>query len=276
MPAQRFQSFWHGPPLTPLEQLSLRSFVDLGHQVVLYAYDPPVGVPPGVVVEPADSIVPRSASFVLPGYDSQGGFIAFSNRFRFELLFQRGGWWVDLDVVCLRSDMPAPETFFALEQRGERPCEAGSAVLRFPPGHEMMRRCSEETRRLADAVRRRPRGAEQSDFGLLGANVVERVAAELGLCDEAAEPGICYPLHWSEVRKLLSLETAAEIRERVDASWMIHLWSSNLRAASGDRWSAPPPGSFLGELYERHAIELPRRSLARSLAEAVRRLHRRP
>lgn len=60
MPPQRFQSFWHGRPLSAYEQLALRSFLDLGHEFVLFTYDAELEVPAGVRVERAESVLPRA------------------------------------------------------------------------------------------------------------------------------------------------------------------------------------------------------------------------
>ena len=35
-------------------------------------------------------------------YRDNGSYAGFANFFRYELLRKRGGWWVDLDTICLR------------------------------------------------------------------------------------------------------------------------------------------------------------------------------
>ncbi len=42
---------------------------------------------------------PSSRIFKYTGYDTYAG---FSNFFRYKLLLDRGGWWVDADTICLR------------------------------------------------------------------------------------------------------------------------------------------------------------------------------
>ena len=42
----RFQTFWHGSPLSPYQQLCLKSFVDHGHELTLYSYHS-IDVPAG-------------------------------------------------------------------------------------------------------------------------------------------------------------------------------------------------------------------------------------
>jgi hypothetical protein len=266
VPAQRFQTFWHGRPLSAYEQLALRSFVDHGHEIVVYSYDARLAVPPGIAVERADAVLPRDDAYVLEGYDAQGGFVAFSNEFRFALLAERGGWWVDLDVVCLRREIPDVEIFLAVEQMGGKPCEVNNAVLRFPAGHPLMARCAAASRELGARLRSRPEGVSRRDFATLGAAVLERETAALGLCAAASGPELCYPIHWSEVASLLRPREGERLAARTADAWMVHLWSSQLAALGLDRRWAPPAGSYLARLFERHGIVLPPRPLAQRLS----------
>ena len=55
-------SLWIGQ-LTPLEQLCIRSFVAHGHPYHLYTYDEIENVPPGVTIQDASQILPRSTIF---------------------------------------------------------------------------------------------------------------------------------------------------------------------------------------------------------------------
>ncbi len=94
------QSLWIGSALSTMERLSLTSFVAAGHNVHLYTYDDVAGVPEGVELRDANAILPRSRIFRYAEHDTVSG---FSNFFRYKLLLERGGWWVDTDVVCLTS-----------------------------------------------------------------------------------------------------------------------------------------------------------------------------
>ncbi len=282
MRAQEFQSFWHGPPLSPYEQLSLRSFLDNGHEFVLWTYDRTLLAPAGVRLAPAEEILPREEAFVLEGYDVQGGFVAFSNLFRFELLSRLGGWWVDLDMVCLRSEIPDFEIFMALERTGAKPCEVGSAALRSPAGHALARRCASECRAVAQRLKQKGAGLTPRDFGQLGATLLERSTAELGLCALAREPTSCYPVHWSEAGRFFSPACRAELEARVADSLMVHLWNEVLISSRRDKGRPPRRGSWLRARFDRHQIVFPPRSPAQrlsdlldDLARALRRARRR-
>jgi len=81
-----------------MEKLSLNSFLKNGHEVHLYAYDEVFGVPDGVLVKDGNTILP-STEFDYRRFINNGTFADF---FRYRLLFEKGGWWVDTDLVCLR------------------------------------------------------------------------------------------------------------------------------------------------------------------------------
>src|SRR5258706_1862824 len=93
------QGLWIGGSLSTMERLSIKSFLANGHAYHLYAYDDVAGVPPGAVVKDGNQILPSSLIFRCKQNKS---FAAFSDFFRYKLLLEKGGWWVDLDVVCLK------------------------------------------------------------------------------------------------------------------------------------------------------------------------------
>jgi hypothetical protein len=253
-----FQSFWHGPPPSPYERLAMKSFLDHGHQFTLFTYDETLDVPAGVRIEDAGSVIPHDDAFVLKGYDNQGGFVAFSNLFRYELMARFGGWWVDLDVICLTAKIPTFETFFALE-RAASSCEVGTSVLHFSPGDPLMVACAAECRRRGEQLR--ASGASRSNFGSLGPQLLRQTAERLGRCSEAQQPATCCPLPWTEAEKFSSPSHAAEVKERASKSLMVHLFNEARTWALLSKDRAPPKSSFLGELFDRHGVRFPPRPL---------------
>jgi hypothetical protein len=110
-------SLWIGDKLSVNELLTLKSFVAHGHDFVLWSYsDLSANLPVGVELKDANQIIPFSSAFRYPskgfldwGKGSWGG---FSDIFRYQLLHEYGGWWVDMDVTCLRQfDFDSPYFF---------------------------------------------------------------------------------------------------------------------------------------------------------------------
>ena len=100
------QFLWVGPGLSPLESLCLQSFLATGYEVHLYTYADLVGIPHGVVVKDGNDILSEGEIFRGAG-DKGGSYAPFADRFRYNLLYQKGGWWFDTDHVSIRL-LPEP------------------------------------------------------------------------------------------------------------------------------------------------------------------------
>src|SRR4051794_38380380 len=111
------QGLWIGPELSIMEQLSIASFLHNGHEYHLYVYDAVKNVPAGTVIDDANEILPASRIFQ---YKHQASYAGFANFFRYKLLLDRGGWWVDTDVICLKHFDFADEYVFATEADAKR------------------------------------------------------------------------------------------------------------------------------------------------------------
>jgi hypothetical protein len=133
------QSLWIGGSLTSMERLAIASFLANGHVVHLYCYEEPMGVPAGAVLKDAGEILPRSRVFTYAAGFAQGSYAAFSNFFRYKLLLERGGWWVDTDMVCLRPFDFTDDRLWATE-RADPPQElmVSTSIIKAPPGDALM------------------------------------------------------------------------------------------------------------------------------------------
>ena len=126
------QGLWVGGRLSALERLCIRSFCAHGHEFHLYHYDELRNVPQvdGLRVISGEEILPRTAIF---RYRKNNSLAGFGDRFRWELMRQKGGWHTDLDVVCMR-----PLDFAADVVMGYRfDGDINSALMKFPRGHFM-------------------------------------------------------------------------------------------------------------------------------------------
>jgi len=57
------QGLWIGPELSVMEQLSVVSFLQNGHEYQLYVYEEPKNIPAGTVIKDANEILPSSSIF---------------------------------------------------------------------------------------------------------------------------------------------------------------------------------------------------------------------
>tara|TARA_A100001011_G_C14318801_1_gene849384 strand:- start:902 stop:1657 length:756 start_codon:yes stop_codon:yes gene_type:complete len=92
------QSLWIGGDLSKMEQLSIQSFLDNNHEYHLYVYDNVNNVPKGTIIKDANEILNKNEIFRY----KNGSVSAFSNLFRFTMLYKKGGYWADTDLICLK------------------------------------------------------------------------------------------------------------------------------------------------------------------------------
>lgn len=146
---------WIGPVLSALELLCLRSFTAMGHEFHLWLYEPlDQALPVGVIQKPAASILPADAIFRYQHGNEfghgKGSLAGFSDLFRYQLLYQKGGWWADMDVTCLKPlDFQQPYIF-----RCHDALPAVGNLIKCPPGSALMKACFEETLAKVDAENR--------------------------------------------------------------------------------------------------------------------------
>ena len=129
------QGLWIGERLQTMERLSIASFLANGHEYHLYTYQEVADVPAGVQVRDANAIVPASAIFQYREYASYAG---FANFFRYKLLLERGGWWADMDAICLRPFVANQEYVFSSERDAQGRQFVNNGVLHAPAGAEIL------------------------------------------------------------------------------------------------------------------------------------------
>jgi hypothetical protein len=238
--AQTFQSFWAGGPLTPYESFCLTSFIAHGHRFDLYTYDRSIVVPEGVRVCDASEVLAADAFFVYEDGFGKGSPAAFANVFRYKLLADKGGWWVDTDVVCRSDYIPAFTEFMAWEDAHVVNC----AILHFSSGHPLMIHCMEETMRLGRQVR----------WGDTGPRLLTRMVEELGYSAQVLPSSICYPVHYMEALDLLRPSQVAALQARTKSAFFVHLWNAVLHHNEVQKHLRPPQGSLLREWVDQYPV----------------------
>ena len=214
-----------------MEQLSVASFLQHGHEYHLYVYDAVKNVPAGVVIKDANEILPASRIFQ---YKHQASYAGFANYFRYKLLLERGGWWVDTDVVCLKPFDFADEYVFASENdvKGDA---ISSGVIKAPARSEVMAYAWE----VCDT-----KDPQQLKWGETGPRLMTEAVGRFSL-EQYKKP--CHyfnPVDYMDWRRVLDAETDRLLHED---SYAIHLWNEMWRAAGQDKNARYDPKC----LYER-------------------------
>ncbi len=235
---EAIQSLWIGAALSALERLSIGSFLRHGHPYHLYVYEEPAGVPAGTSVRDAAEILPRSRVFQ---YRDRPSYAGFANFFRYKLLLERGGWWADTDVVCLRPfEFPSPYVF-ASEPHPAAPM-ISPAVIKAP-----------EASPLLDHAWRtcQSRDPGRLTWGETGPRLMDEAVRRYSLEAAAADVAAFCPLPAPAWRTVL--DPAAEWRP-TDASSAIHLWNEMWRRHGQDKDLSYPRGCLYEQLKSRYGV----------------------
>ena len=85
--------------------------------------------------------------------------------------------------------------------------------------------------------------------------LLTRLAREYGLLGGVSPLAASYPVQSKDALQLLLPAHCEEIRSRIRNVPFLHMWNEMFRRAVVVPWMAPPPGSLLAELFERHGIQ---------------------
>ena len=141
------QGLWVNGSLNNLQCLCIKSFLSNGHDFHLYTYNSEIEAPLGTTIIYAGEIIPEKDIFL----DERGGLSTFADMFRYELLYIKGGWWVDMDIVCLRSFDFKSDYIFGSEYvnfAGNSKPIINIGVMKVPPKSDIMQYCKDTANKV--------------------------------------------------------------------------------------------------------------------------------
>lgn len=234
------QGFWTGPPLTPLHWACLRSFVNCGHQFVLYSYET-LAAPEGVCVKDARQIISEEEIFYFDNPETRTRDIApFADYFRLRLLHDVGGWYCDVDTVCLSSRLPAGPRVWARQCPELNLDSVSNGQLFFEKGDPLVVALLEECEKRLSHIERRES---------LGPLLISSVLKAWNLPrDMGATAATFYPIRWIEVFMLWLPEFRVAVEERLKGAAFLPLYQSFPVYIGLDPQKRPPAGSYLSSL----------------------------
>ena len=226
------QGLWIGDALSTMERLSIMSFLAHGHEYHLYVYGTVSNVPPGTRLKPAGEILPESMIFQYTQYPTYAG---FANSFRYKLLLDRGGWWADMDAICLRPFDLEEEYVFGSELTAEGHTTPTNAFIKSPAGSEVMNYAWEQCR---------AKDPRQLTWGETGPRLVNEAIRKFSLVRFIQDYTIFTPVSHFEWERLVEPGWTGEFDASTRA---LHLWNEKWRRAGRDKNANYPQNS----LYER-------------------------
>jgi len=213
---------WVGDYLSTMERLALQSHLNVGHKCHLWVYEDVKNVPEGIVVEDGNEILPMSEIFTYQTDEGKGSVSAFSNLFRYVLIHERGGWWCDTDVVCLREFLFQNEYVFATEKADEDKSYAQitTCVFKCPPKSDLMKYC-------IDVINQKDRS--KLKWGEIGPLLLSEAAIMTNKSSFASDIDTFCPIHWFDVEKIVMDDMP------IPNSTAVHLWNEMWRRNSMDK-----------------------------------------
>jgi hypothetical protein len=207
------QSLWTGARLSVMEQLSIRSFLHHGHPFHLYTIGQVDGVPAGTavhsiseVVSPGEIAGGEHNDRRAEGHDGHRG-DASLEAFRYKVLLARGGWWTDLDCVCIRPLEFRDEHVLGHTREPDGRRRVATALMKSPVGSPLMEYCWERSRQ---PDRWAPVWGDAGPH-LVG-EALERVPVPVRILEPAAFCPIDYWQVWQLIRERQMPERCSAIR----------------------------------------------------------------
>jgi mannosyltransferase OCH1-like enzyme len=222
-----------------MEYLSLASFLANGHPYHLYVYDDVKHIPAGTIVEDANAVLPASMIFKYRDFDSYAG---FSNYFRYKLLLERGGWWVDTDVVCLRPFDFEDDYVFASQISSCGAEEIANAVIKAPPGSPLMEFA------WKTCLSKDP---QEIQWGETGPFLMREAVAKFQL-EHFRKPYVTFcPVSFQRWRSVLEADTGAALP---GDAYALHLWNEMWRRAGQSKNGVYATSSLYEQLKHRYEL----------------------
>jgi hypothetical protein len=231
---ETIQSLWWGR-LSMMERLSIASYVANGHPYHLYTYREGVqGEPDGIEIKNGAAIVPAS------DINKFRHLAHFADWFRYNLLLQRGGWWVDIDTVCLHPFDGWRGLDHVIPEQHDR--EGGFAVnnayLRASPGSPIMAWIARQAMKV---------DRQTMSWEATANTLCLQAAAKFHI--STLPPEWFQPLAWWEWNRLLVEPTISF----TSSARAVHLWRAMWRQAGQDPDREYPPDCLYEQLKRRYA-----------------------
>jgi hypothetical protein len=187
----------------------------------------------------ASQILPRNTLF---RHKRTQSLAAFADWFRYRLLYERGGIWVDADMVCLRPFDYENEEVYAWQDEKY----INNAVLGLPAGHSLaawLATCCENPNQMLPyddfsvrfrKLRRRVLGGDRRDnvrWGENGPKGLTQAARHFGYAEKALPSWHFYPVSPLNFRRLF--QSGAGRPLEFQSSRAVHLWNHLLEERAG-------------------------------------------
>ncbi len=256
---------WMEGPLSYLEQLCVKSFVDAGHEVVLYHYGDVYNVPDGVEMDDAGQFLPRDGFLV---HKRTGSPALHSDVFRYKMLkASRNMIWADTDAYCYRPFETPNGHFYGWESK----THINGGVLGLPHDSETLDALLEFTsdefaipsyygpeyeQELINAKAAGvPVHASEQPWGVWGPHAITHFLHVTGDAKYALPQEGLYPFTFKDRRMMLkrNFDVTPYVTKNTKS---IHFYGRRMRKRLVEKEGGEPhPKSLIGQLLNKHDID---------------------
>jgi hypothetical protein len=178
-------------------------------------------------------VIDESRIFTYNSGWGKGSYAGFADLFRYHLLYQKGGWWVDTDIICLKPFLIDQDLVIATAYEGSEGVFANNCILRSLPGHPLMKYLVEEVEGM---------DMKKVEFAQTGPLLLQKAIKELGLEGYQVPYYYFNPVSWRNVRtSIVGEDTLYDVVKK--------LARPILRPGSGNKGLYIHPGSFAVHLW---------------------------
>ena len=237
------QSLWIGNKMSNNELLCLRSYLHHRYEFHLYTYEALPDIPGGIKIMDANAIIPASSLF----QDTAYSYASFADWFRLKLLYSRGGWWVDMDTVCLRPfDISAEICFSSERQFGTGNRDINNTFIKAPAGAPFLKE-------LIDRIEEKINGNVPIGWGEAGVYLFRKFLSEKEeVLTHILDPEVFCPIDYFDLSGLICKSDYAP----AGATRAIHLWNEIWRRGNLNKNSTYHPDSIYEGLKKRYLSEV--------------------
>ena len=258
---------WVEGPLSYVEQLCIRSFLDVGHEVTLYHYGPIENVPQGTAIVHGDAVLKRDA-FIQHG--RTGSLALFSDVFRYHLLSQAERTiWADTDAYCVKPFETETGHYFGWESQSH----INGGVLGLPQDSAALAGLLEmshdeygipewysegaKAKLQAQKDAGSPVHCSELPWGVWGPQAVTHYLQKTGEDRYAFPCEVLYPIPFDKRRRMVKSARAESAESYLThRTTSIHLYGRRIREFLASRpGGLPDEGGLIDRLLRKHDID---------------------
>jgi hypothetical protein len=243
--------FWHGNPLSLYEQLCISSFIKHGFEVNIWSFME-LDIPKGANLKNAEDIISKDHLFKYTQAGKPGNISAFSDVFRFNLMFQKPGeWWFDTDSICLKDASEYAKLkenrriVVGWEDLKHFSCGIGAMTM---PDPNMAFALVYKQKEICELYTNIP-------WGEIGPRMVTNFCKEHNMLDQFLPVEVFYPIGFYEWDQIYDVKLTEDLLNKTKDAYMTHLWNEVLKDKVNKN-ELPPKDSFLYLLFEKYFPEV--------------------